>query len=181
MKAPTGGASIRLGLDAVSGRATARLSACVGEGGVVCNYGSMSGEDPVMARASLIGDGQSLVGFILGRALATRSLEQIRAIYADLGEQVRKGTLSRPRREGLPDRGDQDGLWPTRSRASAAARSWSRRTGGSERHEALFLFVATPIDAYNRRRTSVSGSARGGERMAKGKRMRKEKKKPKKK
>src|SRR5512134_2148296 len=89
-KAHTREAPIRLGIDAVSGRATARLSACVGEGGVVCNYGSMTGEDPVMARASLIGNGQSLVGFILGRALATRSLAEIRAIYADLGEQVRR-------------------------------------------------------------------------------------------
>src|SRR5262245_3470099 len=83
----TGGAPIRLGLDAVSGRATARLASCVGEGGVVCNYGSMSGEDPVMARSALTVGGQSLVGFILGRALARRSLDQIHAIYADLGQQ----------------------------------------------------------------------------------------------
>jgi NADPH:quinone reductase-like Zn-dependent oxidoreductase len=96
VKARTGGAAIRLGLDAVSGRAAARLSACLGDGGVVCNYGSMSGEDPVMARSTLVGLGQKLVGFILGRALATRSLPQIRAIYADLGEQVRKGALSAP-------------------------------------------------------------------------------------
>jgi trans-2-enoyl-CoA reductase len=96
VKTLTGGASIRLGLDAVSGQATARLSACVSEGGVVCNYGSMSGEDPVMSRAALVGNGQTLVGFILGRGLATRSLAQIRAIYADLGEQVLKGVLSAP-------------------------------------------------------------------------------------
>jgi NADPH:quinone reductase-like Zn-dependent oxidoreductase len=96
VRAQTGGAPIRLGLDAVSGRATARLSSCVGEGGVVCNYGSMSGEDPVMARSALTGSGQTLVGFILGRGLATRSLAQIRAIYADLGEQVLKGVLSAP-------------------------------------------------------------------------------------
>ena len=94
--ARTGGASLRLGLDAISGRATARISACVGEGGVVCNYGSMSGEDPIMPRAKLVGDGQTLVGFILGRALATRSLAEIRAIYADLGEQVRQGLLTAP-------------------------------------------------------------------------------------
>jgi len=94
--AQTGGAPIRLGLDAVAGRATARLSACVGEGGVVCNYGSMSGEDPVMSRGALIGGGQTLVGFILGRGLATRSLPQIRAIYAELGEQIAKGILSAP-------------------------------------------------------------------------------------
>ena len=91
-----GGASIRLGLDAISGRATARISTCVGESGVLCNYGSMSGEDPVMPRAKLVGDGQTLVGFILGRALSTRSLAEIRAIYAELGEQVRQGLLTAP-------------------------------------------------------------------------------------
>jgi NADPH:quinone reductase-like Zn-dependent oxidoreductase len=96
VKERTGGASVRLGLDAISGRATARISACVGEGGVVCNYGSMSGEDPVMPRGKLIGEGQTLVGFILGRALATRSLVGIRAIYAELGEQVRQGLLTAP-------------------------------------------------------------------------------------
>jgi len=96
VRAQTRGAPIRLGLDAVSGRATARLSSCVGEGGVVCNYGSMSGEDPVMARSALTGSGQTLVGFILGRGLATRSLAQIRAIYADLGVQVLEGILSAP-------------------------------------------------------------------------------------
>jgi len=96
VKAQRGGAPIRLGLDAVSGRATARLSSCVTDGGVVCNYGSMTGEDPVMSRSALIAGGQTLVGFILGRALATRSLEQVRAIYADLGGQILEGTLSAP-------------------------------------------------------------------------------------
>ena len=96
VKAATRGASIRLGLDAVSGQATARISTCVGESGVVCNYGSMSGEDPVMPRGKLIGEGQSLVGFILGRALAPRSRAQVREIYAELGEQVRAGVLTAP-------------------------------------------------------------------------------------
>ena len=96
VKTETHGAPIRLGLDAVSGRATARLSACLAEGGIVCNYGSMSGEDPVMSRSTLVSGGQSLVGFILGRGLSTRSLEQVRAIYADLGQQVAKGNLSAP-------------------------------------------------------------------------------------
>src|SRR5262249_18613228 len=35
-------------------------------------------------------------GFMLGRALATRTLDQIRKIYADLAEQVAKGMLSAP-------------------------------------------------------------------------------------
>jgi NADPH:quinone reductase-like Zn-dependent oxidoreductase len=96
VKAQTGGAPIRLGLDAVSGQATARLGACVAEGGVICNYGAMTGEDPVVSRSALIFNGQTVVGFMLGRALAKRSLEQIRAIYADLGKQVLDGTLSAP-------------------------------------------------------------------------------------
>jgi mitochondrial enoyl-[acyl-carrier protein] reductase / trans-2-enoyl-CoA reductase len=96
VKAQTGGGAIRLGLDAVSGRATSRLSACLADGGVVCNYGSMSGEDPVMARSGLANGGQTLVGFTLGRFLATRSLDQIRTIYADLGQQVLDGALSAP-------------------------------------------------------------------------------------
>jgi NADPH:quinone reductase-like Zn-dependent oxidoreductase len=96
VKARTGDAPIRLALDAVSGRATARLSACLAEGGVVCNYGSMSGEDPVMPRGALTGGGQSLVGFILGRGLARYSLAQVRALYADLAQQVAKGILTAP-------------------------------------------------------------------------------------
>jgi trans-2-enoyl-CoA reductase len=96
VKAQTGGAPVRLALDAVSGRATSRLSACLADGGVVCNYGSMSGEDPVMARSGLSNGGQMLAGFILGRFLARRSLEQIRQIYADLGQQIVDGTLSAP-------------------------------------------------------------------------------------
>ena len=63
---------------------------------MVCNYGSMSGEDPVMPRSKLIGEGQSLVGFILGRALAPRSRAQVRAIYGELAEQVRAGLLTAP-------------------------------------------------------------------------------------
>lgn len=94
--AASGGAPIRLALDAVSGPATARLSGCLAEGGVLVNYGSMSGEDPVMSRAGLIGGGQKLVGFSLGRGLATRTLPQVRAMYGELGRQVKDGYLSAP-------------------------------------------------------------------------------------
>lgn len=96
VKAKTGGAPIRLGIDAVSGRATTRISSCLAEGGVVCNYGSMTGEDPIMPRGALSSGGQKLVGFILGRGLSTRSLAEIRAMYADLGRQLLDGYLSAP-------------------------------------------------------------------------------------
>jgi mitochondrial enoyl-[acyl-carrier protein] reductase / trans-2-enoyl-CoA reductase len=96
VKGQVGGGAVRLGLDAVSGRATARIAACLGDGGVVCNYGSMSGEDPVITRGLLSNSGVKLVGFTLGRFLGTRSLDQIRKIYADLGQQVLDGYLAAP-------------------------------------------------------------------------------------
>jgi len=90
------GAPVRLGLDAVSGAATARLAACVADEGVVCNYGAMSGEDPVVGRGELIYRGLTLTGFMLGRFMAKRTRPQIRDIYADLGRQLMDGRLSAP-------------------------------------------------------------------------------------
>src|SRR3989449_11523310 len=65
VKAHTREAPIRLGLDAVSGRATARLSACVGEGGVVCNYCSGNWKDPVNSLKALRSRGRTKVRFNL--------------------------------------------------------------------------------------------------------------------
>ncbi len=48
-----------------------------------------------MSRGALTA-GQTLVGFNLGRGLAPRSAEQVRAIYADLAQQILDGTLSAP-------------------------------------------------------------------------------------
>jgi trans-2-enoyl-CoA reductase len=94
--AATGGAAIRLGIDAVSGAATARIAACVADGGTVVSYGSMSGEDPTVGRADLLYRGVSLHGFMLGRFLARRDGTEIAALYAGLAELVRDGRLGAP-------------------------------------------------------------------------------------
>jgi NADPH:quinone reductase-like Zn-dependent oxidoreductase len=96
VRAATGGAPIRLGIDAVSGDACKRIGDCVAEGGVVVSYGSMSGQDPVMSRPALGFRGVSLVGFMLGRGLAKRRPEQVRALYAELGAKLRDGVLKAP-------------------------------------------------------------------------------------
>jgi NADPH:quinone reductase-like Zn-dependent oxidoreductase len=90
------GAPIRLGIDAISGDATRRIADSVSDGAVVVNYGSLSGEDPVVGRAALTQRGVTLSGFILGRGLAKRSPEQVRALYADLGGKLRDGMLRAP-------------------------------------------------------------------------------------
>ncbi len=88
--------AIRLGIDAVSGSATKRIADCVAEGGVVVSYGSMSGEDPVMSRAAMSFRAVSLTSFNLGRGLAKRTPEQVRALYADLAVKLRDGVLKAP-------------------------------------------------------------------------------------
>ena len=95
-RAATGGAPIRLGIDAVSGDACRRIADCVADGGVVVSYGSMSGEDPAIGRAALNMRGVSLTGFNLGRGLARRTPAQVREIYADLAAKIRDGVLKAP-------------------------------------------------------------------------------------
>ncbi len=94
--AAAGGRAIRLGIDAISGGATKRIADCVGDGGVVVSYGSMSGEDPVMSRAAMSFRGVSLTGFQLGRGLAKRTPEAVRALYAELARKLRDGALKAP-------------------------------------------------------------------------------------
>jgi trans-2-enoyl-CoA reductase len=95
-RAAAGEAPIRLGIDAVGGPATKRIGDCVGDGGVVVSYGSMSGEDPSLSRTALNFRGVRLQGFNLGRGLAKRTPDQVRAIYADLAAKVRDGHITSP-------------------------------------------------------------------------------------
>jgi NADPH:quinone reductase-like Zn-dependent oxidoreductase len=94
--AAAGGAPIRLGIDAISGDATRRIMQCVADAGVTVNYGGLSGDDPGIDRPSLGVRGVSLMGFMLGRGLAKRSPEAVRALYADLGKQLSDKRLQAP-------------------------------------------------------------------------------------
>jgi NADPH:quinone reductase-like Zn-dependent oxidoreductase len=92
----TGEAPIRLGLEAIGGRATGRIADCLASDGTLVHYGSMSGENPVVDRSNFIYRGIQLTGFMLGRFLARRSAAKVREIYADLGRQVKEGELFAP-------------------------------------------------------------------------------------
>lgn len=92
----TRGARIPLGLDAVAGDATARIASCVCDEGTVCTYGGMSGKAPEVSIADLVFRGVTFTGFMLGRFMARRSAEDVRAIYADLGDQMEKGVIHAP-------------------------------------------------------------------------------------
>lgn len=94
--AATGGAPVVYGIDAVGGEATRRMGECIAESGTVCNYGAMSDEEPVFGRAELIFRDVRLVGMMLGRQLAKRSDEDVRALYADLARRMRAGEYRVP-------------------------------------------------------------------------------------
>jgi NADPH:quinone reductase-like Zn-dependent oxidoreductase len=89
----TGEAPIRLGLEAVGGKATGRIADCLASDGTLVHYGSMSGENPEVSRSNFIYRGIRLTGFMLGRFLARRKPEKIREIYAGLAGQVLEGKL----------------------------------------------------------------------------------------
>jgi trans-2-enoyl-CoA reductase len=92
----TGDVPIRLGLEAIGGKATGRICDCIATDGTVVHYGSMSGQDPDVTRNNFIYRGVRLTGFMLGRFLAKRTAQQIRDIYANLAAQVMDGRLHAP-------------------------------------------------------------------------------------
>jgi NADPH:quinone reductase-like Zn-dependent oxidoreductase len=72
------------------------MAAVVCDDGVVCNYGSMSGEDARVGTADTIHRGVTLTGFLLGRFLARRSVEAVDKIYADIAAGVLSGSVQAP-------------------------------------------------------------------------------------
>lgn len=89
----TGGAEIRLGIDAVGGSATDRLAQCLSEGGTLVNYGMMSGEPCRVAPSSLIFRGITLRGFWLVKWFREASRDAQRALYGELAQMVASGVL----------------------------------------------------------------------------------------
>lgn len=90
----TGGAAIRLGVDAIAGPATARIADCVADDGLVLAYGLLSGQPCEISPATLFLRGITLSGFYTKRQMESRAPEERRKIYADLAALVANGTLS---------------------------------------------------------------------------------------
>lgn len=89
----TGGAALRLGIDAVGGAATTRIAQCLAEGGQVVNYGSMSREPCQMPFELMLWRDVRLCGFSTTRQFARRTPEQRRRVLHELAAQVAAGAL----------------------------------------------------------------------------------------
>ena len=92
--AATGGAAIRLGIDAVAGAATARLAACLAPGGTIVNYGLLSGEPCQLPPSDVVFREITLTGFWLHKWLSEKSAAHERdRMYALLRDLVVQGVL----------------------------------------------------------------------------------------
>jgi trans-2-enoyl-CoA reductase len=92
----TGGAKVRLALDAVGGDSTMRLGDSLATGGVVVNYGVMSGKGPKLSAAATIFKDITLRGFWLVLWMKRTPRENQRALFARLASLIADGTLRTP-------------------------------------------------------------------------------------
>jgi trans-2-enoyl-CoA reductase len=92
----TGGAPVRLAIDAVGGSAALRLGEAVADGGTVVHYGNMSGKAPSLSPTALIFRNVSLRGFWLVHWLAKAPREEQVALMLRLAKMIAKGTLTAP-------------------------------------------------------------------------------------
>ena len=93
VRTATQGAPIKLGLDIVAGQATARLMQCVCDGGVVVNYGVMSGEPSLVPFNKMYQKDVTLKGMSAGRGMAKRNMTELRTIYSRLAAMIATGQL----------------------------------------------------------------------------------------
>lgn len=93
LKAATGGAPIKLAIDAVGGKATGRLAAALAPAGELLIYGAMTGEPGEVSAGSLIFNDIVVRGFWLRRYLMETPRDEIEALYARLCDMAEKGII----------------------------------------------------------------------------------------
>jgi trans-2-enoyl-CoA reductase len=94
VKAATGGGAIKLGIDAVGGKATMRLAASLAEGATIVNYGALSGEPCTVSPRELVFRDVTLKGFWLARWFRTTPQPQQIALLTELAGLIAAGQLS---------------------------------------------------------------------------------------
>ena len=90
----TGNAKIRLGIDAVGGKSTDNLAECLTEGGVLVNYGMMSGESCVVSPSSFVFRDITLRGFWLALWFRKATPPQQMAVFGELAKLIASGKLT---------------------------------------------------------------------------------------
>ncbi|MBH9552782.1 zinc-dependent alcohol dehydrogenase family protein [Inhella gelatinilytica] len=96
VKAATGGAEIRLGIDAVGGKATMRLAGALAESATIVNYGALGGEACTVSPRELVFRDVTLKGFWLARWFRTTPQATQYALLTELAGLIAAGKLRTP-------------------------------------------------------------------------------------
>ena len=91
--AATGGARIRLAVDAVGGSQIVRFGDALADEAVVLNYGRLSGENPQLSGHQCVFKRLMLTGFWLVPWLQKLSRPEVVALYTGLARRMAEGTL----------------------------------------------------------------------------------------
>ena len=89
----TGGAAIKLGIDAVAGQSTDHLAQCLAEEGVLVNYGRMSGEPCQVTPSSFVFRDVTLRGFWLAKWFQKASQAEQMQVFGELIGLIAQGKL----------------------------------------------------------------------------------------
>ncbi|MDH4556883.1 alcohol dehydrogenase [Pseudomonas sp. BN417] len=89
----TGGAPVKLGIDAVGGASTDHLASSLAEGGVLVNYGRMSGEPCQINPSSFVFRDVTLKGFWLARWFRQATPQQQTQLFGELIQLIASGKL----------------------------------------------------------------------------------------
>lgn len=94
--AATGGAAIKLGIDAIGGEATNQLGETLCDGATLVNYGAMSGEPCSLTPKILIFKDITVRGFWLAKWFRTASKERQKEVFGNVIGLIASGQISTP-------------------------------------------------------------------------------------
>jgi NADPH:quinone reductase-like Zn-dependent oxidoreductase len=92
----TGGAPLKLALNAVGGESAGRLCRAVAPGGVVVTYGGVTNEPMHFPTRYLIFNDVTLRGFWVDQWVRTHPPEEVRVLWEQMLELLRAGVLAQP-------------------------------------------------------------------------------------
>jgi len=96
VKQITEGAGVRLAIDAVAGNTSLQLAECLADGGVMVNYGMLSGNPCMVQPDWIVFRHLTLTGFWLATQLRDMPREQIESLYKELIDDISQGVLDVP-------------------------------------------------------------------------------------
>ena len=96
VKQITKGAGVRLAIDAVAGNTSLQLAECLADGGVMVNYGMLSGNPCMVQPDWIVFRHLTLTGFWLATQLRDMPREQIESLYKELIDDISQGVLDVP-------------------------------------------------------------------------------------